>query len=148
MWPLQINQKTKHHLFQHQERKTILAHWMICSLLSLFPEASCSNCEGKVEEAQAEILASCPPHPAASVSHSLTPCRLEGDVKEFQGRKLLPMYPLENPRVSRVPTPACPEKGGRTPIWLGAKSCMNTLALLWRSVCTLCVYAGMWIPRE
>lgn len=58
MWPFQINKKTKHHLFQHQERKTILAHWLICSLWSLFPDASCPNCEGKVE---AEIQKLCPP---------------------------------------------------------------------------------------
>lgn len=50
------------------------------------------------------------------------------------------MHPLENPRVSRVPTPACPEKGSRAPILWGAKSCMDTLALPQRSVCTcVCV---------
>lgn len=44
------------------------------------------------------------------------------------------MHPLENPRASSLPVPTHPEKGCRAPSWLGTKSSVNTLALLWSSV--------------
>lgn len=61
MWPLQINWKTNHHAFHHQEKNTNIAHWLICSLWSPFPYVSCPNYEEKGEETQTRELGWCSP---------------------------------------------------------------------------------------
>lgn len=50
-------------------------------------------------------------------------------------KEISPYASLGKPTVSHLPMPAHPGKGCRAPTWLGTKSSMNSLALLWSSAC-------------
>lgn len=106
------------------------------SLWSPFPYASCPNWRERWGSTDREAGMMFPQ------LNSMQPWRR----CEIVSRKeISPCASLGKPTVSRLPMPAHPGKGCRTPTWLGTKSSMNSLALLWSSACAWgCVCRLAW----